>query len=229
MNKYQNAKLDSYKLVVKEARNNKQTTDLIPKFAKGIDRLEVIVTELDKLKTEQEADITGIAEDKGALQEELSDYVLDVAGAVHSYAQSNKDFTLMARVNFKPTSIERMNQHDLISAAETTRTEAAKLPLEVLAEEGISAQELAAFTKLIEDFRNIKPAPREAIIDRSSVTERVKGLFTEAQELIKGSLERLASQYKKKNPDFYLKYKAARNIIYPRATNTAGNGKTNLV
>lgn len=219
MNKYQNAKLDSYKLVVVGARKNKTATDIIPSFSKGIDKLEAIVTEIDQLKAEQETDITGITDEKVDLQEELIDYVLDVAGAVHSHAQLENNFTLMAKVDFKPASVEKMNQADLISSAETVKAEAIKINSQILAEEGLSVEELEYFSKLIDEFKKIKPAPRVAIIDRATYTQKLKELFTEASKLVKGRLDRLASQYKRKDPTFFIIYKGARNVIYSKPAN----------
>ncbi len=229
MNKYQIAKLDSHKLVVQVARTDKTTTDSIPNFAKGIDALEVIVTDLDQMKIEQEKNITGIADDKSDVQEDLCDYLLDVSGAIHSYAYDKKNYTLMAKVDIKPNTVEKMLQADIITACESVKLEAAEVPVADLAKEGITAQDLETFAKLIDDYKKVKPTPREAIVERSTYTANIKDLFTEANHLIKNSLDRLAAQFKRKNPDFYLKYKAARNIIYSRPNNTADSKKTNLV
>ncbi len=229
MNKYQIAKLDSYKLVIQIARNDKPTTDSIPSFAKSIDRLVVIINLLDSIKVGQEEDITGIADDKDHVQEELCDYLLDIAGAIYSYAHAKKDLTLMPKIDIKPGTIEKFMQADIITACDSVKKEASKVPAADLAKEGVSGKDLETFSKLLDDYKKVKPTPREAILVRSTQTVNIKELFSEARDLIKCSLDRLAPQFKRKNPDYYLKYKAARNIIYPKANNKSGSKTTNLV
>jgi hypothetical protein len=103
---------------------------------------------------------------------------------------------------------------------------AQRVPPADMAQEGITEAELTAFVELHSPFMDIKSASREALMARSGATERLARLFTEAGTLVKGTLDRLAVQYKKKDPEFYLKYKAARNIVYRRAQKPAENSET---
>jgi hypothetical protein len=66
---------------------------------------------------------------------------------------------------------------------------------------------------------------REAVIDRSGVTERLRKLFDEGNSLVRDTLDRLAVQFKRKDPEFYMKYKAARLVNYRRATKHEGPGE----
>lgn len=66
MNDYQNAKKASYKLIVVEAKNDAASMNLIPRFAAGISRLEIIVNR-DALAIQQSKDITGVAQNKNML------------------------------------------------------------------------------------------------------------------------------------------------------------------
>jgi len=229
MNKYQTAKQDSYKLIVKEARNNPSALSLILKFSNGIDRLEEITVKIDQIRVQQEKDLTGITSDKLFTMGNLTDYLIDVAGAVHSYALGKNDNTLMAKVSYTSSVVEKLTQSQIIAAAGIVFEEAGKLAPADLANEGISADELEEFGALNNYFKTIKSASREAIIDRSGSTEKLSELFSEARQLIKGSLDRLATQYKRKDPDFYLKYRAARNLLYsrPQKEKSADNGATN--
>lgn len=229
MNKYQIAKLNTYELAVRVARNDETTTRSISSFSKGIDRLEAITITLGKIKIEQEKDITGITDDKGDVQEQLCDYLLDIAGAIHSYAHAKKDLILMAKVDYKPNSVEKMLQADIITACETIEQEADKIPATDLLDEGIDSKDLEKFSDLLVEYKKIKPAPRGAIIERSTNTVNIKDLFSEANNLIKNSLNRLATQFKRKNPAYYLKYKAALNIVYPKPNNKPEDTKTKLV
>lgn len=214
MNKYQIARIDSLKLIVKESRNNPESIALVPKFGSVIDRMDTICKEIDVHQIQQEKDITGITTDKDIALENLTDLTGEIAGAVYSYAYDIQDNSLMAKVNYKPSAIEKMTQSEVIATAGIISEEALRVPADLLAAEGISAEELVEYKKIISHFKNIKSSKREAVIDRSGTTEKINELFKEASSLLRDRLDRLATQFKRKDPEFYLKYKAARAIQY---------------
>ena len=92
MNNYQKARLSSNKQIVIEAENHAAEVAAIPTFARAIQQLKVINSELDDLSAIQSEDMTGITEDKNEVQHEVIDYLLEFSGAIHSYAgqQGNK-------------------------------------------------------------------------------------------------------------------------------------------
>ena len=214
MNKYQSARLDSFNLIVKESKNNPNSLALVPKFGSVIERLETICSDLEEFRIFQERDLTGITEDKEATLENLIDFTIEIAGAVYSFAHDTGNNTLMSKVNFKSTALEKMSQSEVLAVAGIVLEEARKIPSESLANEGITPEELSAYGELIAIFKNIKSSNREAVIDRSGTTEKINALFKEASSLLKDKLDRLATQFKRKDPEFYFKYKAARTVQY---------------
>lgn len=214
MNSYQIARQASYKLMVSEAKSSPATISLISTFAKGITRLDEITIEIDSLSIQQSKNITGITGDKNNQMEEVIDFLLDVGGAVHSYAIGKGDKILQAKVNYKATRIDKMKQSELVDAAGVVLEEAGKIAPEALAEEGITADEMTRFTTVYNLFKNSTGDKREAVIDRSGYTDRLAELYTEAAALKKNTLDRLAIQFKRKAPEFYQKYKAAATVIY---------------
>jgi hypothetical protein len=217
MNKYQTARLDSLKLIVKESNNNPNSIALVPKFGVVINRIGTICTEIESHQVQQEKDLTGITTDKDLAHENLIDSTVEIAGAVYSYAHDMNNNTLMSKVNYKSTSIEKMTQSEVVAVAGIILEEALKVPATDLVNEGISTEEMTAYEELISHFKNIKSSKREAVIDRSGTTEKINDLFREASTLVKDKLDRLAAQFKRKDPDFYLKYKAARAVQYHTA------------
>ncbi len=223
MNKHQIAKLDSLKLIVKESENNPDSIARIPKFAMVVDRIKEICADIDACQIVQQKDLTGITTDKELALENLSDSSIEIAGALYSLAHDQNNHTLMARVNFKPTKIGNMNQSDLLATAGIILDEATKISGDELVNEGISTEELTNYRELINFFDTIKSSKKEAVIDRSGTTERLSKLFEEANTLVKNKLDRLALQFKRKDPEFYLKYKAARTTHYRTPTKEAMN------
>lgn len=220
MNYFQNARLTSYKLIVIEAKNSLNVPTLIPTFATGINRLDAINIKIGDIAIQQAKKITGVTDDKNALMEDLGNHLLDVSGAVHSYAISKNDKTLAAKVNYKVSSIDKMSHTDLQNSAGIVLEEAGKLTPDELANEGISAAEMTEFNDAYTRFKAASSDPREAIIDRSGYTQQLADLFAEAYDLKKNTLDRLASQFQRKDPGFYQKYKAASMVIYKRSSKT---------
>jgi hypothetical protein len=218
MNKYQTARLDSLNLIVKESRNNPESIARVPIFGIIIDQIATICTNLEADQVEQEKNLTGITTNKDVALDDLTDSTIEIAGAVYSYAHDKQDNALMMKVNYKSTAVEKMTQSEVVAAAGIILEEALKIPAEDLNNEGITPEELSAYSELISFFKNIKSSKREAVIDRSGTTEKINELFKEAITLVKEKLDRLAVQFKRKDPEFYLKYKAARTVQYRSAT-----------
>jgi hypothetical protein len=220
MNDYQKARQSSIKLIVKEAENNPEAVSLIPRFAAGIQRLKVISGKIEVIGVQQAKNITGIKDDKNTLVDKLSDFTVDIAGAINSYAIAKGNKTLQARVNYKESAIAHMSQSDLIKAIAITIEEADKIPPRDLAQEGITTDEMTEFKTDYEQFKSMGSSTREAIIDRSGYTQQLANLFVEASDVKKNTLDRLASQFQRKAPEFYHKYKAAATVIYKRSSKT---------
>jgi hypothetical protein len=214
MNDYQDEKLDSNKLVVKIARENQETTNLIPDFADGITRQEEINNEIDRIRILQEKDNSGVTENKNYTLKSLLDQTLDISGAVHSYAVKKEDTQVMSKVDFKVRTLSKMVPGKLISAAGTTLEEAKKVPSADLAKTGISSDELKAYEEIVEHYKSISNSPRATQIEVSVYTKQLLALFKESGKLYKQSMDRLARQFKTKAPEYYMKYHAARKAIH---------------
>jgi hypothetical protein len=201
----------------REAATNANSVELIPKFGQGIARLKEIIYRIDELAMEQITDLKGITVEKKITGKELMEQAMEIAGAMHSYAQEKNDLVLLEIVNFPVSSWGRMNNHKLLVSAGIILTEVKKISDGILAEQGISAENIQQFEDLYDRYSKLKSAWREAVIDRSGYTAKIGELFREAHTLVTGSLDKLAMQYKRKDPDFYRQYKSSRHIIYRRS------------
>lgn len=226
MTEYQTAKHNMYRMIIKESSNNQESVNMIPGFKTGIDFLVSTCDQIEATRIEQEKDIKGITTDKLDTLDDLVDSTIEVAGAVFSYADKKGNNTLMEKVNFKESVVEKMSQPDLVTAAGIVLKEAETVPLADLQNEGITPDEMNTFKELLNVFKNVNSSTREAIIDRRGHTKKLAELFRQAYRIKKNTLDRLAPQYKKKAPAFYDKYRAASMIIYKKAAKKT-NGESN--
>jgi pyruvate/2-oxoglutarate dehydrogenase complex dihydrolipoamide acyltransferase (E2) component len=229
MNDYQKAKKNSFDLIVKVGEEYPQVISLVPRFASTFATFKLVVNKIAELGIQQAVDITGIADDKDTLMDELIHQVVDISGAIHSYAIFKDDKTLAAKVNYKEWTVEKMSLTDLLNAAAIVLEEAQKIAPEELTNEGITVAEIAEFKSDYEQLNAGSANIRSAIINRASYTQQIADLFTEAADLKKNTLDRLSTQFQRKSPEFYQKYKAASNVIIKRSPKTAAETPTAAV
>ena len=227
MNKEQISKLNSFRLIVHEAEKHSKNVALIPKFYAGMSRLKEIVTELELLRVLQEQDITGITEDKNQTKEELIAMLADVSGALQSYAIDKKNNELFEKIYFSESTIDSFREAKISMVGTIIISEAEKLASEDLSEEGITPEEMASLKKMHDDYKLMLQAPRKAIIERSNNTEKISTLIEEGWDIKRDRLDKLISQFKRKDPDFFIKYQSASHIIY-RRNNRNGNEENSI-
>jgi hypothetical protein len=195
--------------------NSPEIAASIPYFAQGVDKLAAILPEIELLNANQDKDLTGITEDKNELADQVIDHLIEVSGAVHSYAELNDNKTLQSLVNYKSTKVVRLDQHDLIAAGTIVLDEAHKIP--ELSNAGISHEELIEFDDALTRLKSSTSNRREAGIEQSGSTKRIAELFSQAEDIKRNTLDRLAPQFQRKAPEFFNKYKAAATVIYKHA------------
>jgi hypothetical protein len=217
MNNYQKARLSSNKQIVIEAENNAATVAVIPTFVKGIEKLKTINQEVDDLAVIQSHSLIGIVEDKNDLQQEVTDYLIEFSGAIHSYAGQQGNKNLQELVNFTPTKVEHFDQKEIINACATVISETRKIPPTDLANEGITPDEIGLFVAAFTQLKGYSNTRQTAGIDQANITDRIAKLFAEAADIKKNTLDRLAPQFQRKAPEFFNKYKAAATVIYRHA------------
>ena len=198
-----------------------EAISLVPRFASTFATLKVVVSKIDDLSAKQAKDITGVTEDKNTLMDDVIHQLVDVSGAVNSYAIFTNDKTLAAKVNYKEWTVEKMSLTDLLNACSIVLEEASKIAPEELTMEGITVAELTEFKSDYEQLKAGKSDTRSAIIERTGYTQQIADLFTEAADLKKNTLDRLSTQFQRKSPEFYQKYKAASMVIFKRSAKAA--------
>lgn len=221
----QEEQLSSDKLVVKTAEENPDSIKLIPAFEAAIQKLKLIIGEVEKLRMLQDKDISGVTEHKHFTIDQLNERTLEVSGATFAYAEDQGDTVLKKLVDVKKDELNHKTPGEIVSVANTILTEAKKVVAADLTKHGISPAELKEFEDMVTYFNGISESPRESIIDRSGATKRIGELFKQSSALRKNTLDKLARQFKRKDPAYYLKYKGSRKIIH-HGGNTAATPDT---
>jgi hypothetical protein len=211
MNNYQIVKLDSDELVVKEAESSPEITGSIPAFATGIAKLKANNAAIRNLKINQESNSKGVTTNKRNAVTSLIDWTIEIAGAVHSYAIGKNDNNLIAQSDITINDVIHIKTLNLITKAQSVLNLVIAIPIADLSQYGITDTEITEFEKALELVDGLKSSTREVTIDRSDYTEQIGTIHADSQELLTNTLDRIALQFKRREPAFYARYKAARS------------------
>jgi len=212
MNKYRTARLVSDELVVTEAEKNQTSVNLIPEFANGIAKLKSNNTEIRATMVLQGESNSGVTDEKGITHVELVDCIIDVEGGVHAYAKAKGDSVLLAKVSHPSSEYGHMAFSVLIDIAKSILKLAKAIPTADLSQYGISTSEITELETTLENFTSIKTSPKEATIEHSGYTQKISNLQSDSQSIL-SSLDKMATQFKKKAPEYYAIYKTSRNVL----------------
>jgi hypothetical protein len=227
MNAYQTAVHKSNVLIVAEAEANAAAVALIPIFGRKIIRLKELNLAVESCNAQQEKDLKGVTIGKEEITDSLIHSAVNIAGALHSYAEEEDDTSLQIKINYTEAILEDMGSEELIAATSIILEAAESIENGALADFGISTEEIAALRTLLNNYKEIHLSPRKEYIDRSVYTHDISKYLAESMSIRANYLNPLARQFRTKAPDFHAKYIAARNIIFKRQRKAEDNNSTN--
>lgn len=220
MTNYQNAVLSATDKMLIECNKAPESVAKIALFGKKMTRVGEIVTEIKSLAPQQKEITTGITTEKNLLLDEVKELTLDIAGAVHAYAEEKNDNELQEKVNYKRTVLYREDQAGVINIAEIVLALAQKIDPADLEECGIEQGEVQECTEKLLKLKESLNDKRISTIDQSAITKRIGKLFDELADIRSKSIDKLIRQFERKDPEFFFKFKAASVIQYNRAKKT---------
>lgn len=226
MTNYQQAILSGYERMLAECNKSAASVAMIPLFKQKVDQVAVIVAEIKELVPLQKENNKGITTQKNNLYDDLVDLELDIAGAIHAYAVEVKDVQLQEKSNLKTSVVSRVVQNALILHGEQIQKLLKLIPAESFEELGLSNRELDEFNTKLAGFKSIVNDKSIVTIDQSAVSLRIRDCFAQLSEIKSSSLNRLVRQFKRKDPEFYFKYKAAMVVRYNSGKKTSDTVET---
>jgi len=199
------------KAVQKVLNDNNTAISAIPAFQNAKTDLDAAVDKIDEIVLSQIANTKGKAKDKKAAATAAIDSAVALIGPAKSYATEAENNSLFQSFNYSLSSLKKLRDTELLS---TLTLIGRNLSANVanLADYGITEAEVSGFGKLIEDYKELLSAPRNAITNKSAATASVKEKFAALKPVLL-RLDGLAAAQKKANPVFYNAFKAARAVV----------------
>ena len=212
MNKRQEDKLSMYYAVQKVCNANNATWNGLPAFVAAFGEFSGSLSKLEDVIEVQVKNIVGVAEDKTAQREKLTEKALETGNAVFAYASDKKNATLKDKVNFSETRLKRERDTVLIQHCQRILDEA-KIIIGELGDYGLNMNDLDNFQTMINEFSDALSLPRAAITERKGATSSMEEVIADIDHVLKEKMDRLMDKFKTTAADFYKQYFDVRSIV----------------
>lgn len=170
------------------------------------------VNEIDSLIQQKLIITTGLSVDKKNMKKQLADLTERVAGAVHAYADSISDNSLMHEVHYSVWSLLKMRDTALIDVCKNIYN-IANANAANIAGFGVDAVMLQTFNTSIGLFENKSPQPTEAREHSAMLTVVIQQKEKEIDTFLKNRLDKSINMLKTSDPNFVKEFFNARQVI----------------
>lgn len=172
------------------------------------DKIVAIEAEVAK----QGTDLEGYALDKAAKKEKMVQKGLAIANQVYAYAEDNDDAVLREKMDVSYSDLTAPRDAVIAQKCQVIHDEANAVIASIGAY-GVVAADLTALETLIDAYEAVISAPRTAITVRKGATEAIETLIKEGTTILTNRMDKLMSEFKDSNPDFYQEYFDARIVV----------------
>jgi hypothetical protein len=208
----QENKLSMYYAVQKVCKANNLVWNGLPAFVTAFGDYETNIGKIEDALGAQEKNITGVSQDKDAIEDSMIDKALEVANAVFAYASDKGDFTLKGKVDFSRSDLKQVRDSFAMQRCQIIKDEAT-LIVAALASYGVTANDLKTLQTRIDAFGGILAAPRTAITERKGATDEIGKLLRKVDGILTNKLDKLVEKFKVPSPEFYRLFFDARKIV----------------
>lgn len=154
----------------------------------------------------------GVTINKKDTRAKLVAAIEEAGGIIMSHFDSNHNNDIFVQANVSLSKLKTMRDMKLIVHANTIRDlleehQVALLPF------GVDAAYIAAYDLLLDDYDSIVTAPTAASNARKTATLQLTAKVKEVSNFLRKDLDKAMLVIKRSEPDFYITYLNARNII----------------
>jgi hypothetical protein len=210
MNKKQENKLAMLKTVDTYLDENREIAGTIAEFNTNHQQLKSVYNEIMAKDDQKINALKGRTVNKREAKRKVTSAAKSIAGGLFAFGKKSGDNIIMKKADIYVSKLIAMRDIELIEAAESLRNLALEYS-DALAEFGISAAKLTAFSSKISEYDNAVGQKQNSIIIQTGATKTLKTLFSEADSVLL-SMNKLADSLKDEHPEFVRDYYAARVV-----------------
>lgn len=217
-------RINMYVVVLETCKRHEDEWAGIPKLVSAVSDLEAALDEINAVAVLQASKTLGVSSYKTQKLSLLYPAIVEVHSAFKALAKDLNDPGLRIRNNYADSTLRKMNGYMLKTHIKQVAEDlvAAGSSLEPF---GMSTSRIGEILQLIEESTAIISKPRNAIIERKSITTSIGAKAQAIDDIVKERIDNMVRLLKPSLPDFFNEYFAARKIISSgvRHNNTAEN------
>ncbi len=156
--------------------------------------------------------LVGVSAVKDAKREEVSEKAFSMASSIAAFAVITNKAGLIEQMRINKWSI-RMGAHQHALQVVDLIIEKATEHVNDLGDFGVDQNSITELQTLRDELEVLFTAPRNAIVERKTITAQIKVLDREISLMLKLQLDKLMVVLQEDNPEFFDKYKNARIIV----------------
>ena len=211
MNRFKENKRNAYVLVNKCLELNQQKVTQLPMGSNLALKFKDVIGKIDDIRKEQELQLTGVARDKRETRAMLEKKTMQVVVRLIAYAAHKNDTLLEDKIGFTMSDLRNAADTIIKDRCDAVYVKAKELLTE-LTGYGITQQVLDDLRKLIDQYYDLIPMPRQRIIERKKQKESLDLLFHEADNTL-ALLDKTIGMVRWDDDSLYSDYMNARTII----------------
>lgn len=213
MKKNDTNKMYMYETVLQTCTKYNEAWNAFPAFASNVEQFNGKVGQLWALANEQTQPFTNFAKEKSLVRTGLMDSYRVLREILRMYAMQEDNYELMLVAAPSKSKLLGGKEIECIAHCRTFAN-AIQSVLTELGTFNITQAKLDAFVALIEAFETAVASPRNAIVARRLLNERIAAKVREIDLHLRFSLDALASLFEESHPDFFDEYHFSRKIVH---------------
>jgi len=186
-------------------KNNEGFVEVVNDFGDNIKAVNAA-------RSPSDADTTGITADKGVMQEDVIDSIMEISGPLRTIAKRPVNNELKSQVTFTDTMLEDLTEAKLAETGLKV-AELARKNLVAIKRFGVTEADITHLETISTSYGAKIPEPRTAVVARSSAKKSLSQLVRETNQLLKEDLDGPMHSYRRKNPEFCNNYFTARHVV----------------
>lgn len=214
-----------YQTVKRIIEANDTNWEGIPAFVNAFESFKSRLTELETKSHKHGVILMGVTNGKDNLRKEVIAELLPVIASLKSIAMANKDQALITRMKITVSNLKMASRISFIQLTDRV-LESAEEYLSQLEAYNISIDMILA----LKEKRNVLyislMSPREAILERKSLTKVIDTLVGEMNAILKNDMDQIMKVIRTVNAEFYDLYVSSRRTIESHSNNS---GSTDIL
>ena len=211
MKRIEENKLAMFKAVQAVLTKNQTAVATLPALVVSATDFATFITTI----TETERALNTVTVGKAATKEEtkkvLMNELMELKGALASFARKTKNIELSLLVKFTKSTLKGLSETELENKSKTLLEIVEANKPELIAY-GVDEAEINNLNETVAEYKNAASETKTSFSEKSGARVSLTELFDDADVLLKEELDNLMLRMQGKYPDFYNAYKSARVI-----------------